>query len=133
LIIKIPFQHKTKKHSGLCNYKQDDYNFQQATSEVKTSDPNSILPNDMNSKRKLTTRQPTKPAHMPSTFSFLQNHFAKFRTAFKQKRKRACHFPLLQQLNSIANFRLTEDLATHNSTLVKWRGSQLICKSQFHS
>lgn len=26
-----------------------------------------------------------------------------------------------------------ENTATHNSTLVKWRGSRQICKSQFHS
>ena len=26
-----------------------------------------------------------------------------------------------------------EDTATYNSTLVKWRGSRQICKSQFHS
>jgi hypothetical protein len=70
---------------------------------------------------------------MPSTFSFLQKPIAKFKTASKQKRKRACHFPLLQLLKSIANFLPTEDLATHNNTFVKWRGSRQICKSRFHS
>jgi hypothetical protein len=66
---------------------------------------------------------------MPSTFSFLHKPIAKLRTDSKQKRKRACHFPLLQQLKSSANFRLKEDLATHNSTYkklaVQWSNEDL--------
>jgi hypothetical protein len=51
---------------------------------------------------------------MTSSFSFLHKPTEKYKTATKQKRKRACHFPLLLKLKSSANFQRTDDLATHN-------------------
>jgi len=62
---------------------------------------------------------------MSSTFSFLHKPSEELKSASKQKRKRACHFPLLQKLKSSANFQRTEDLATHNNTFAKWRVSRI--------
>jgi hypothetical protein len=68
---------------------------------------------------------------MSSTFSFLHKPSEELKSASKQKRKRACHFPLLQKLKSSANFQRTEDLATHNNTFAKWRGSRVLASLVF--
>ena len=81
--------------------------------------------------KKSTINGRHQPTRMPSTFSFLHKPIEKLKTATKQKRKRACHFPLLQLLKSIANFRLKEDLATHNNTFAKWRVSRVLASSVF--
>jgi hypothetical protein len=44
------------------------------------------------------------PAHIASTFSFLHKSITKFKTATKQKRKRACNLPCCNYQNNTANF-----------------------------
>jgi len=84
-----------------------------------------------NKSHKQKQQTPTH-AHAKHIFIFAQAYCKTLKNT-QAKIKKSLSSPLLPALKNSANIQRTELLAAYNSTLVKWRGSGQICKSQFHS